>query len=114
MDTRRHCAWIVLAMLLALVMAGCTSTIRLTEIEIDAGRDMDLDASGAQNTTEAHQNAQGDMSGLMDVAQDLMGKNISSVADRLKDAAAGILGGADDAPEDEAASGDQGRVEEVQ
>jgi len=111
---KRHCAWIVLAMLLAMVMAGCTSTIRLTEIDIDAGRDMDLDASGAQNTTETNQDSQGDLSGLMDVAKDLMGKNISSVADRLKDAAAGILGGADDALDDEAAAGDQGRVEEVQ
>jgi|GEM_PF-7075191 len=103
---KRHCAWIVLLVLLT----SCTANIRMTDINLEAGRDQMVDASGATNTTDTGQLAQADLSSLIDAAKAAISSKTSGVIDQIKD----VLGSDAETTTEPAAVSPAGNVEEVE
>jgi hypothetical protein len=102
---KQYFAWMVILGLLA----SCSANIRMTDINLESGGDMMVDASGATNRTETGQISQADLSELIKAAKAAVGKKTSRVIDTIKD----VLGG-DEEEDLGTAVSPTGTVEEVQ
>jgi len=102
---------IYMAALAIIMMTGCASNYRNTEITIYSGKNTSIDAEGATNTTDTGQMPQADLTPLVEAAQAAIGGKASSIVDKITD----MIGGDDDKSEPEALEdADQGTVEEVE
>jgi len=99
----------ILIAIAILTLAGCTANIRMTDINMEAGGDMYVDASGATNRTDTGLATDADLSELVDVAKDALKGKASGIIDTVKD----VLGGGADDPEPIAVSPPAGTIEEV-
>ena len=70
--------------IIALSLFGCTANIRMTDINFEAGHDMRVDASGATNSTDTDQKADGDFSGVAEAAMKWLEGNAGKVMEALK------------------------------
>lgn len=102
--------WVWVVMIAAsLLLSGCTSNIRMTDISIESGQDTTIDASGASNTTETGQLATADMQALIDAVKGALSAKKASILDTIKD----VITGGDETTTEPAAVSPAGTVEEV-
>ncbi len=74
-----------LILAVALTLAGCGGiNYRETNIELWAGNDMKVDASGATNTTGVDQKSAYDLGQALDAAKDWLDKNPLKLFEALK------------------------------
>ena len=66
------------------LLAGCTVNNRQTDIHLEAGTSMRIDAAGATHSTDTDQKADGDFSGAIEAAKNWLEGNIGKVVESLQ------------------------------
>lgn len=106
--------YFAIAVLVVLMLAGCTINQRETMISFESGRDTQVEANGAQNTTSTDQKADGkaDLSGLVEAVTQWVEKNMTGLVSKIK--VSDLVDESKLAEPEALEDADQGTVEEVE